>query len=93
MGIRIALGAPAAGVARLVVGQAAALAVVGAVVGVAAALFSTRLLASMLYEVSATDPLTFVLVPLLLVAIAVLASAAPALRAAHVDPVRTLRAE
>ncbi|MGI8498862.1 MAG: ADOP family duplicated permease [Gemmatimonadaceae bacterium] len=93
MGIRLALGAPLGGVTRLVVGEAATLAAAGAVVGVVAAMFATRLLGSMLYEVSATDPLTFVLVPTALIGVALAASAVPARRATRVDPVRALRAE
>jgi len=93
MGIRIALGAPRAGVVRLVVGRAAMLAAAGAAVGLLAAFFATRSLASLLYGVSATDPLTFFLVPVVFLIVAVLASAAPALRATRVDPVRALRAD
>jgi predicted permease len=93
MGIRLALGAPVRDVIRLVVGQAAGLALAGAIVGIGVAVFATRLLGALLYEVSATDPLTFVLVPMVLVGVAIVASAAPARRATLVDPVRTLRAE
>jgi ABC-type antimicrobial peptide transport system permease subunit len=93
MGIRIALGAPLSGVISLVVGRAAKLAAAGAVIGVGAALLSTRLLNSFLVGVSATDPLTFVLVPLLFICVALAASAAPARRAARADPASTLRAD
>jgi predicted permease len=93
MGIRIALGASTRGVIALVVGRAARLAVVGTLLGLLGALFATRWLGALLYEVSATDPLTFVIVPVLFLAVAVLASYAPAHRATRVDPVRALRAE
>jgi ABC-type lipoprotein release transport system permease subunit len=76
-----------------VVGRAAKLAAAGAVIGVGAALLSTRLLNSFLVGVSATDPLTFVLVPLLFICVALAASAAPARRAARADPASTLRAD
>jgi ABC-type antimicrobial peptide transport system permease subunit len=93
MGIRIALGASAAGVIRLVVGRATRLAALGASIGIVAALFATRWLGALLYGVSATDPITFVAVPLLFLGIAVVASYAPAYRATRVDPVRALRGE
>jgi predicted permease len=93
MGIRIALGATASGVIGLVVGRATRLAALGACIGVLAALFATRWLGTLLYGVSATDPVTFVFVPVMFLAVAVLASYAPAYRATRVDPVRALRAE
>ena len=93
MGIRIALGASAGGVIGLVVGRAARLAALGVLLGVLAALVATRWLGSLLYGVSATDPVTFVIVPLLFLGVAVVASYAPARRATHIDPVRALRAE
>ena len=93
MGIRLALGATMSAVIGLVVGRAARLAAVGIAVGIIAALFATRWLAALLYDVSATDPITFVLVPLLFLAVAIVASYAPARRATRIDPVRALRAE
>ena len=93
MGIRIALGASASGVIGLVVGRATKLAALGAAVGIIGALFATRWLGALLYEVSATDPVTFVVVPLLFLGVAVVASYAPAYRATLVDPVKALRAE
>ena len=93
MGIRLALGASVGGVIGLVVGRAARLALVGVAVGLIAALFATRWLGALLYEVSARDPITFVAVPLLFLLVAVVASYAPARRATRIDPVRALRAE
>ena len=93
MGIRLALGASATGVLGLVVGRAARLAALGAALGILAALVATRWLGGLLYGVSATDPVTFVIVPIGFLAIAVLASYVPAHRATRIDPVRALRAE
>jgi putative ABC transport system permease protein len=93
IGLRMALGAGAADVVRLVLRQVVLLALVGIAVGLAAALASTRLLAGLLYGVAVTDAVTFAVVPLLLVAVALLASYLPARRAARVDPVVALRHE
>ena len=93
MGIRLALGAPPAQVLGLVVRRGATLAALGAALGLIVALFATRSLGSLLYGISATDPLTFIVVPLLFLAVAALASYAPALRATRVDPARALRAD
>jgi putative ABC transport system permease protein len=93
MGVRLALGAPASGVIALVVGRAARLALAGGAGGLLAAMVATRSLGALLYGVSATDPLTFVAVPVLFLGVAVLASYAPALRATRVDPARALRAD
>ncbi|HEX7119128.1 MAG TPA: FtsX-like permease family protein, partial [Longimicrobiales bacterium] len=93
IGIRIALGARREDVLRMVVREAAVIAVSGTVVGLAGAFLATRLMSSLLYEVSATDPVTFGGVALLLVGVAVAASVAPARRAASVDPATMLRAE
>jgi ABC-type antimicrobial peptide transport system permease subunit len=93
MGVRLALGAPAFGVIALVVGRAARLALAGAAVGLLAALLGTRSLGALLYGISATDPLTFVAVPVVFLGVAVLASYGPALRATRVDPVRALRTD
>jgi ABC-type antimicrobial peptide transport system permease subunit len=89
----MALGAARARVLRLVIGQGMALAVVGIVFGLAGAFLLTRLLSSQLYSVTATDPLTFVGVSVLLAAIAFVATLVPALRATRVDPVVALREE
>jgi putative ABC transport system permease protein len=93
IGIRMALGAKQGDVLRLVVGQGMTVALIGAAVGLAGSLLLVRLLKSLLYGVQPTDPLTFVLVPLLLCGIALLATYIPARRAARVDPMRALRYE
>jgi putative ABC transport system permease protein len=93
LGVRLALGAPPFGVMALVVGRAAKLALAGAVIGLLAALFGTKALGTLLYGISATDPLTFVAVPALFLVVAVLASYAPAIRATRADPVKALRAD
>ena len=94
--MRIAYGslrADSGSVLRLVVGRGMLLTVAGLVVGLALALALSRFAESLLFEVSARDPLTFVLVPLALVAVAFAACYLPALRAARVDPVVALRSE
>ena len=91
MSIRVALGARAADVVRLVVGQAVVLVLIGAVLGTAGATLATRLLRNMVYETSTTDPVGFGAVITLLCAIAIAASYLPARRAARVDPMDVLR--
>jgi len=93
IGIRMALGADPAGVLRLVVGEGLALVLLGLLVGLAGALALTRLLASLLFGVSPTDPATFAGVAAVLTLVALAATAAPAWRAARIDPARALRAE
>ncbi len=93
IGVRMALGARVPQVARLVVGQSLALVAVGVAVGVVVALLGTRVLQSVLYDVSPTDPAVLIAVSVLLLVIAVLASVGPARRAARVEPVEVLRAE
>jgi len=93
IGIRIALGAQASDVLRLVVGQGTKLAFLGLAVGSLTALVLTRLVSSLLYGVSEHDPLTFVGVAVLLVSVAVIASYIPARRAMRVDPMVALRYE
>jgi predicted lysophospholipase L1 biosynthesis ABC-type transport system permease subunit len=93
IGIRMALGADAGEVARRVVRQGLAVAGLGAAVGVVAAVAVTRLMASLLFGVSPTDPLTFAGVSGTLLATAALASWLPARRAAAVDPLIALRHE
>ena len=91
MGVRVALGATSRDIFRLVVGRGAALAVAGAAAGCVVALAATRLLRSLLYDVSPTDPLTFGTAIVVFVGVAVVASAGPARRAMRADPVQTLR--
>ena len=93
MGLRIALGASAADVLRLVLGRAMLLTVAGLLAGVAGALALTRLLTSLLFGVKPTDPWTYVAVSLLLALVALVAGFVPARRATRIDPVIALRSE
>jgi predicted permease len=93
IGIRLALGAQPMELQRMFAGQGLALAGIGAVIGLVAAIGLTRLMESLLFGISPLDPVTYSLVPLVLVAAAMLASYLPARRAAAVDPVEALRAE
>jgi putative ABC transport system permease protein len=93
IGIRIALGAQGVDVLKLVVGQGAVLALVGVLIGVAGAFALTRLMESLLYDVTTTDPLTFAGSAVLLAMAAVFACYLPARRATKVDPVIALRYE
>jgi ABC-type antimicrobial peptide transport system permease subunit len=93
IGIRMALGAQMSDVLRPVLGRALRLALVGVGIGLALSFALTRLVASQLLGVSATDPLTFVGVAGLLCVVALAASFVPARRAALVDPLVALRAE
>ena len=93
IGVRVALGAARRDVIRLVVGQGLRLAVVGIVIGIIASFGVTRVVASLLYNITATDPVTFIGASLFLLAIAALASYVPTRRATAVDPLIALRSE
>ncbi len=93
IGLRIALGAEAIDVVKLIVRQGMMLTLAGLSIGVAGALVVTRLMASVLYDVSATDPITFIVVPMLLALVVLIASYLPARRATKVDPMVALRCE
>jgi putative ABC transport system permease protein len=93
IGIRMALGAQPRDIWRLIVGSGARLALAGIAIGLAGALALTRLLSSLLFEVRATDPITFAAVALLLAAVALLACYVPARRAMRADPMFALRYE
>jgi putative ABC transport system permease protein len=93
IGIRMALGASRRDVLRLIVGQGLKVTIAGVFAGLLAALALTRVLSSLLFEVSASDPTTFIAIPLMIVAVAFLASYIPARRATRVDPCVALRYE
>jgi putative ABC transport system permease protein len=93
IGIRVALGAQPRSLLKLMVGQGMRLVLIGLVIGVSAAFALTRLIEKLLFGVSATDPLTCVLIPSLLAGVALLACWVPARRAAPVDPLIALRQE
>jgi predicted permease len=93
IGVRIALGSARSGILRMVAGEAAAVVGIGVVLGTLIALAATRLVASFLYGVTATDPRTLVISALTLVAVALAAGLLPAWRAAAVDPMVALREE
>jgi predicted permease len=93
IGVRMALGATAREVRGMVVRQGVMLAVVGVVVGLGAAFALSRLLGTLLYGVSASDPATYIVVAAVLLGVAALASYLPARRASAIDPMESLRAE
>ena len=87
----MALGATAGAVRRMVVSQAATVVLIGAVLGVAAALASTRLLKTLLFGVEAADPIVFAAMSTMMIGVGMLASYMPARRASGVDPIESLR--
>ncbi|HMX29771.1 MAG TPA: FtsX-like permease family protein, partial [Blastocatellia bacterium] len=93
IGIRVALGAQSADVLRLVVGQGMSLVLIGLAIGLAAAFGLTRLMRTLLFNISPGDPLTFALVAFVLSVIALSACLIPARRATKVDPMISLRYE
>jgi putative ABC transport system permease protein len=93
IGIRMALGAQRSDVLKMTVGQGLRLVLTGVAIGLAAAFILTRVMSTLLFGVSPTDPLTFVSISIVLVGVAVLASYIPALRATRVDPMFALRYE
>ena len=93
IGVRMALGANARGVVRMVVLQAAAMSGIGVALGLSAALALTRVAKSLLYGVTATDPSTYVISAFAALSLSMVSASVPALRAARVDPLTALRDE
>ena len=93
IGIRLALGAQARDLLSLVIRQGMVLALIGVALGTVGALLLTQTISSLLYGVTATDPVTFIAVPLLLLSVALLACYIPARKALKVDPMVALRHE
>jgi ABC-type antimicrobial peptide transport system permease subunit len=93
IGIRLALGAQQGAITRMFVGNALLLAGIGAAIGLAGAIELMQLMKSLLFGISPRDPLTYIIVPAILITIAAFASYFPARRAAAVDPANTLRAD
>jgi predicted permease len=93
IGVRMALGATASAVRRMVVSQGARVVIIGVVIGVAVALAATRLLGSLLFGVKPVDPIVFAAMSAMMIAIGVLASYMPARRASSVNPIESLRSD
>lgn len=93
IGIRLALGAQRSAIITLIGRKGLILTIVGLAIGLVGAFVLTRYMSSMLYEINATDPMTFMSIPLLLFCVAMLACYIPARRASKLDPMRTLRCE
>ena len=89
----MALGATAGTVRRMVVSQGARVVLVGVVIGIGVALMSTRALDALLYGVKAVDPLVFVAMSLIMIAVGMVASYVPAHRASSVNPIESLRSD
>jgi ABC-type antimicrobial peptide transport system permease subunit len=93
IGVRMALGATASAVRRMVVSQGARVVVFGVVVGVAVAVAATRLLGTLLFDVKPVDPIVFAAMSVMMIAIGALASYMPARRASSVNPIESLRSD
>ncbi len=93
IGVRMALGATAEGVRRMVVAQGARVVLIGAGLGIVAALFTTRFITRLLFEVKAVDPIVYVMMAAMMLGVGMLASYLPARRASRVDPIESLRSD
>jgi putative ABC transport system permease protein len=93
IGMRLVFGAPRASILQLVVGEGMKMSLAGMVVGIAAALGITRVMASLFIGVSPTDPLTFVGITILFLVVALAAAWLPAFRASRLDPIEAIRDE
>ena len=93
IGIRLALGASAGDVRRMIIRQGMLLAMIGVVIGLASAFGLARVIATLLYGVTPRDPVVFVAMPIVLTSVALAGVCLPARRAVRVDPVIALRAE
>jgi putative ABC transport system permease protein len=93
MGVRMALGASQRCILRLVLGEGVRLALIGAIIGIGGALAATRLIRSLLFETVPSDPVTYIVTPLVLGAVALLATYLPARRATRLDPTLAIRGE